>query len=215
MFFTIYETTCLINGKKYIGKHITNDLNDDYLGSGLLLANAIRKYGKHNFERKILFIFDNEAEMNSKEIELITEEVVHSDQYYNIALGGQGGAIVLKPEHPLYEEVCRKISEAALSRSEKNSEMVKELHREKRCGMYGKRQSEKQKQLVSQALSGRVLTEEHKAKHRESLMKTLTSPGYVHPNKGRAKPKTECPHCGKYVDNGNFKRYHGDKCKGK
>jgi len=31
--------------------------------------------------------------------------------------------------------------------------------------------------------------------------------------KGRKRPRIDCPHCGKNIDNVNFKRYHGDECK--
>lgn len=51
----IYMTTNLINGKKYIGKH-KGELNDSYLGSGTLLLRAIKKYGKENFKKEILYI---------------------------------------------------------------------------------------------------------------------------------------------------------------
>ncbi len=31
MFYTIYKITNKINGKEYIGKHQTHNMNDDYL----------------------------------------------------------------------------------------------------------------------------------------------------------------------------------------
>lgn len=49
----IYKTTNLINGKFYVGQ-CTNDPLEMYLGSGLILKQAIEKYGKHNFRREIL-----------------------------------------------------------------------------------------------------------------------------------------------------------------
>ena len=60
MRYLIYETTNLVDGKKYIGKHATNKNDDDYLGSGVYLKRAIRKYGKDNFSKTILFEFDSE-----------------------------------------------------------------------------------------------------------------------------------------------------------
>jgi hypothetical protein len=87
----VYETKNLINGKKYIGKHITNDLNDGYLGSGKILKQAIKKYGKGNFERIILSEFDNEEDAFECEKRLVTEEIMKDVNYYNIAIGGSGG----------------------------------------------------------------------------------------------------------------------------
>lgn len=91
MKYTIYKTTNDLNGKYYIGKHQTNNINDSYLGSGVLLNKDIEKYGKEHFHKEILFIFDNEIEMNEKEKELITEEVLSDSQCYNLAYGGDGG----------------------------------------------------------------------------------------------------------------------------
>ena len=62
----IYQTTNLINGKKYIGKHI-GYINDDYLGSGIILNKAISKYGKENFKKEILEIVNNNIELNERE----------------------------------------------------------------------------------------------------------------------------------------------------
>ena len=57
--YYIYLTTNLINGKKYIGKHY-GEINDSYLGSGILIKKAIKKYGSNNFTKKILFISKDE-----------------------------------------------------------------------------------------------------------------------------------------------------------
>lgn len=91
MFYTIYKTTNNINGKYYIGKHKTLDLDDTYLGSGKILKHAINKHGINNFTREYLFIFDNEEDMNAKEAELVSEEFIKEDTNYNLAPGGKGG----------------------------------------------------------------------------------------------------------------------------
>ena len=87
MFYTVYKITNNINGKYYIGKHQTKDLNDGYMGSGKLIKQSIDRYGVENFTKEILFACDNEAEMNNKEAELVTL----SEETYNLCPGGKGG----------------------------------------------------------------------------------------------------------------------------
>lgn len=93
MFYTIYKITNKANGKIYIGKHQTQDLNDGYMGSGKHLKRAIAKYGLGSFTKEILHIFDNEAEMNAKEAELVTEEFVDRESTYNICVGGKVASV--------------------------------------------------------------------------------------------------------------------------
>ena len=91
MFYTIYQITNLIDGKIYIGKHQTKDLNDGYMGSGKYLKSAQSKHGIENFKKEILFQFDNESDMNAKEAELVTEEFCLREETYNLCVGGKGG----------------------------------------------------------------------------------------------------------------------------
>lgn len=86
----VYKTTNLINGKWYIGKHSTYNLNDGYLGSSKHLKSAIKKYGKHNFKREIICFCDSEEEAYHKEAEFVTMEVVQNPMTYNKMPGGEG-----------------------------------------------------------------------------------------------------------------------------
>lgn len=112
MYYIIYRTTNKINGKYYIGKHQTNKLEDSYLGSGAALVKAIAKYGKENFTKDILFVFDTEAEMNSKEKELVTEDLVSDPMCYNLTVGGEGGPTFKGNHHS--EETKQKLREKSL-----------------------------------------------------------------------------------------------------
>ena len=91
MHYLIYEVKNDINGKIYIGKHKTNDINDDYMGSGKILKRSIEKYGIENFTKTILFELETEQEMNDKEAEIVNEEFIRCGSNYNLMVGGQGG----------------------------------------------------------------------------------------------------------------------------
>lgn len=91
MYYVVYEVKNKVNGKKYIGKHKTDDIYDDYLGSGKYLKRAINKYGKDCFEKVILYVFDNKKEMDDKEAELVTDKEVKDEMFYNLKRGGEGG----------------------------------------------------------------------------------------------------------------------------
>ena len=93
MFGYIYETTNLINGKKYIGKKTSKTfLAEEYLGSGIILKKAIEKYGKENFKvRTLEEINTNQKDLCDREIYWIDYyNAINSEEYYNIGAGGLG-----------------------------------------------------------------------------------------------------------------------------
>jgi len=91
MYYTIYKITNLINNNIYIGYHKTDDINDDYMGSGKVLLQSIKKYGKENFKKEILYVFPNKKEALLKESELVNQEFIKRNDTYNIKVGGEGG----------------------------------------------------------------------------------------------------------------------------
>lgn len=93
MFYIIYKTINLVNNKFYIGKHrqtIDPYQFDGYYGSGAQIINAVKKYGKDNFIRETLFVFENETECLLKEEETVAPHL-GKPYCYNMRSGGVGG----------------------------------------------------------------------------------------------------------------------------
>lgn len=107
-YYIIYETVNLINGKNYIGQHVTTNLNDGYMGSGTILKRAINKYGKKNFRTEILFYAVNQDSLNFLEKCLVTPEFIEQNDNYNLREGGDVGT------HSV--ETRRKMSEAKMGK---------------------------------------------------------------------------------------------------
>lgn len=83
--------------------------------------------------------------------------------------------------------------------------------------------SEKSRKKMSLASKGRPKTEEHKKKialantgnigSAQKRAKISAARMGKATNKGKSPPKYTCEHCGAIISNGNFIRWHGDKCK--
>lgn len=93
--YYVYQITNLIDGKKYIGQHYGR-VDDNYLGSGLLIMAAVRKYGAENFKKEILCICKTREEVSEQEINYIQEtDAINSPEYYNLAGGGYDTSVQL------------------------------------------------------------------------------------------------------------------------
>jgi len=110
-FHTVYKITNLINKMIYVGAHSTDLINDTYYGSGFRLTLAIKKYGKENFKKEILHVFDSPIDMFNKEKEIVNIEFLKRNDVYNIVEGGFGGfnkgTLGLKHlYHPILKTSC-------------------------------------------------------------------------------------------------------------
>ena len=152
----VYKITNLINNKYYIGVHKTDNLHDEYMGSGKLIKRAIKKYGIENFEKEIIKYFDCYGDALKYEKELVNEELIEKKDCYNIRTGGFGGLLNL--------EIRNIISKNQKENWKNNKEEI--MTNRKNNGHYDK---------VSRSLTGKKKTEEHTNKinkNPEKILKT-------------------------------------------
>lgn len=169
MFYTIYKITNIIDHKVYIGKHQTNDLNDSYMGSGKQLKRAQAKHGIKNFKKEILFQFDNEDEMNSKEAELVTEEFCLREDTYNLCPGGKGGwGYVNASEIKCSKEYKRKHREAMAKTDNFKNRVLSENGRKKlseqsknKKTFLGKTHTTESKEKISASMANKLVGEKN------------------------------------------------------
>lgn len=157
MYGYIYETTNLINKKKYIGKHTSNKFDSKYYGSGKEFVKDLVKYGKDNFSIRVLEEVKTEEDLHKREtyyIELF--DAVRSPMYYNNSYGG---------EQEGWQGVNRMFKE--------NPNKWKESRRKASISQTGQNHSKETRMKISKALKGKAKSEEHKA-HLRNVKKTLT-----------------------------------------
>lgn len=120
----LYRITNTINYKIYIGVHSTNNLNDNYMGSGTILKKAQEKYGINNFTKEILAFFDTTQEMLEAESKIVNEEFRRDKKTYNIALGGNSGDTGMYNNPQRSKKISEKNTHIA-SMKDKNGKCVK------------------------------------------------------------------------------------------
>ena len=181
--YIVYKTVNTLNGKYYYGVHTqSSDKFDGYLGSGKILQEAIKKYGRESFVRETIQKFNTLEEAYDLEAKIVSLEKVLDPNCYNVQIGGLGGAkgtrflqkdgngIRVSPEsiptlleqgwelkgkpRPHSEEWRKKVSERLKGHPVSENTIKKILETKNSRGTTTK---------------GRKLTEEHKKKIREGL----------------------------------------------
>ena len=97
MKYYIYQIINKLNGKSYIGQHKIPKVKETfrrYMGSGIAITEAIKKYGKENFDKIILEDIEDDEKhtlVSEREKFWIKEKNTMYPNGYNISPGGEGG----------------------------------------------------------------------------------------------------------------------------
>ena len=139
--YNIYLITNLENKKLYVGitKFSITERFYQHYKRGFLLTEAIKKYGEDKFFIELIEEVDTAGRAYELEQYYIKEYNTKVPYGYNLTDGGDGifGWEVTEE----YRQEC--------------SERVKQLHKEKKVGMYGKNHSDETKRKMSVASKGK------------------------------------------------------------
>lgn len=192
----IYKITNNINGKIYVGKHIdkTEIGFDDYMGSGIMITKAQKKYGIDKFKKEILEECSLD-ELDNKEIYWIQKlNSSNREIGYNIASGGEGGDTL--SNNPNLDNIKKKMRASSKHIGRKCSEQTKQKIRKKAIGRKYKpyfisseeRERRRQCAIKNPSFGKRYYTQEEK----EKMSKNRT--GSVYWNNGVINKRSKaCP----------------------
>lgn len=98
----VYRTTNTQTGAIYVGQHL-GAFDHRYLGSGIVLIKAVRKYSRRAFTVEILEYAETQEQLDRMEKEFIKAHREAGVELYNIAEGGRRGRTnrwLAGPDHP-------------------------------------------------------------------------------------------------------------------
>lgn len=105
-----YRIENLIDGKFYYGIHSTDNLEDGYMGSGHRLKEAMKIFGKENFKKNVIKHFETREKASEYEALMVTENLVHDRNCYNVKCGGDygttSGTILVKDKNDKWFRVA-------------------------------------------------------------------------------------------------------------
>lgn len=203
MYGFVYITTNNINNKKYIGKCAYNRLNgwENYLGSGKLLKQAIKKYGIDKFSRHIVLECETLKELDIAEKYYIQSiDACNNDEYYNLAEGGTGGNTRLGYTEDEYKVYCAKFSAPG------------ELN-----GMYGRKHTAESNAKNKESVMKHWDDPEFVEKHRQATvnaMKKVPKETFAYSIRSRNKTLI-CPICGNVEQVVTSQQLYCSECKSK
>ena len=223
--YIVYKTTNIVNKKFYIGVHRTPQELDLYLGSGLILRLAVSKYGRENFVRETLFVFDCKVDAYNKERELVDPTDPMS---MNLRNGGDGGfewvtplmrqkggfatAKQLTEEQRAHRDERLRLGRSLSPLHKKGWHHTEEVKERMSHAHLGVKKSEETRTKMSVARKGAKLSDEHRLKltgSREPLSEGTKRK--MSTDWGAKRIKVQCSNCGNEFFPHNIKQ-HRNKC---
>lgn len=228
MYHFIYKTSSS-NGRYYVGRHSTSNLDDGYLGSGKWVRSV---KDKSILSREILKFFDSVELLKEAEAALVAKHLGEEGcmNFSNSACGFSSGdlnpaklaeererrsARISGDNNPAKRpEVAEKISAALKGRPARNK---------------GIPHTQDARDAISKARTGCKYSDEGRAKLSESRKAQYENgercvpsfKGHTHSEETRKllkerasnRERLVCPHCEIEAAPGNYKRWHGENCK--
>lgn len=164
----IYKIVNSVNNKIYVGRHSSNKPpeKDNYLGSGVFIKKAIKKYGKENFKREVLeMCLPCDSHLKYKEKFWIDKLNSLIPNGYNIADNGIGA--VSGELNSFYGKSHTKATKEKISLKNKGRKVSEAEKAKLSMRMKGTKMSDSNKQKLIEANTGRNRTEESKKKQSE------------------------------------------------
>ena len=169
----------------YRGVHSTNNIDDGYYGSGVLLNRYIDK--GYKFKKDIVKVFSDRNSAEEFEKDFIGDLYDSDPLCLNLMEGGKCGPAMFSRE----------------SRKKMSDRQIGELNH-----FYGKKHKDSTKTLISQKQLGELNHNYGNKTPKEvknKIAKTLK----------RSQAEAKCIHCGKVGGKSLIGRYHMDNCKNK
>lgn len=145
MWHFVYQTENTINNMSYTGVHSTDNIYDGYMGCGVYLKKAIKRYGIENFKRTIIAFFPNRTTALVMEKVIIGNNWTRSDSY-NLCPGGRAGKLNYKRTDESKQKMSNTHKGKRLTESHKNNI---------RIAITGRKHSKETKQKISNAHKGK------------------------------------------------------------
>ena len=178
----IYKTTNILNGKFYIGQDLHN--NPEYLGSGLILHNSIRKYGISNFVKEIIEICDSKEHLNEREKYWIDKlNSKNRNIGYNIADGGSGGKTWQNYTDPEMIRLTRdKRSKSTSERNKRQGGFMKDRDKQREACIKGNKartesgysHSQETRDKIGDAHRGKEVSEESRKNISKATLEAMS-----------------------------------------